>query len=241
MGSTLTGREDGLVDSLFHVRLLVFSEEDQTGSRTSESLVSSGGDHVTVLERRVLFTGSDQTGDVSHVAQEVRTVGVGNLSQSLVVPVSGVGGSTTNDQSGLVQASVGSELFIVDQTGSGGDSVRERLEVDGRSGNLLLGGVVAVSQVTTVRETQTHDSILRVDQGGESGKVGGRTRVRLDVDTPDLGVEVECLQGSFSAQVLQDVNVFVTTVVSCTGKTFRVLVGEHGTVGFHDGQRGQVL
>jgi len=39
--------------------------------------------------------------------------------------------------------------------------------------------------------------------------LGGRSRVRLDVDTPDLGVEVECLQSSVSAEVLEDINVLI--------------------------------
>jgi hypothetical protein len=241
VGSTLTSREDGLVDSLLHVRLLVLSEEDQTSTRTSQGLVGGGADDVTVLEGRVLFSSGNETGDVSHVAQQVRSVAVGDLSQSLVVPVSGVGGSSTDDHSGLVETGVGGQLLVVDETGSRCDSVRERLEVDGRSGDLLLGGVVTVSQVTTVGKTQTHDSVLRVDQGGESRKIGSRTRVGLDVDTPDLGVEVECLKSSVSAQVLEDVDVLVTTVVSSSGQTLGVLVGQHGAVGLHNGQRGQVL
>ena len=44
---------------------------------------------------------------------------------------------------------------------------------------------------------------------GMSGldSLGGGSRVRLDIDTPDLGVEVECLQSSVSAEVLEDINV----------------------------------
>lgn len=188
VGSTLTSREDGLVDTLFQIRLLVLSEEDQTGSRTSQGLVSGGRDDITILEGRVLLASGDQTRDMGHVAQQVRTVAVGDLSQSLVVPVSRVSGSTTDDQSGLVKTGVGGQLLVVDQTGSRGDSVREGLEVDGRSGNLLLGGVVTVGQVTAVGQAQTHDSVLGVDERGEGGKVGGGSRVGLDVDTPDLGV-----------------------------------------------------
>jgi hypothetical protein len=104
------------------------------------------------------------------------------------------------------------------------------LEVDGRGGDLLLGGVVAVRQVSSVGQTETHDSVLRLDhrgKGGEAGiisrvaprvrfrsSLGGRSRVRLDVDTPDLGVEVESLQGSVSAEVLEDVNVLPSQLLS---------------------------
>ena len=37
--------------------------------------------------------------------------------------------------------------------------------------------------------------------------LGGGSRVGLDVNTPDLGVEVESLQGSVSTEVLEDINV----------------------------------
>lgn len=271
MGSTLASGEDGGVDSSLNVGLLVLPEEDETSSGTSQGLVGGGGDDITVLEWRALFTSGNKTGNVSHVGKKVSSLSIGNLPQSRVIPISGVGGSTTNEQSGLVEVGVGLELGVVDDTGGGVDSVWERLEVDGRSGNLLLGSVVTVSQVASVRETETHDSVLGVDErseGGEAGisigyldfgsldSLGGRSRVWLNVDSPDLGVEVECLQGSLSTKVLEDIDVLhvsicsthshvkthlVTTVVSSSGETLRVLVGQHGSVGLHDSERGQVL
>jgi hypothetical protein len=43
VGSALTSREDGLVDSLFEIGLLVLSEEDETSSGTSKGLVADSG------------------------------------------------------------------------------------------------------------------------------------------------------------------------------------------------------
>jgi hypothetical protein len=40
VGSTLTSREDGIVDALLNVGLLVLAEEDETSSGTTESLVA---------------------------------------------------------------------------------------------------------------------------------------------------------------------------------------------------------
>jgi hypothetical protein len=42
---------------------------------------------------------------------------------------------------------------------------------------------------------------------GGVNPLGSRSRVGLDVDTPDLGVKVECLQGSVSAEVLENIDV----------------------------------
>jgi hypothetical protein len=41
--------------------------------------------------------------------------------------------------------------------------------------------------------------------------LGGGSRVGLDVDTPDLGVEVEGLQSSVSAEVLENINVLIVS------------------------------
>jgi len=172
VGSTLASGEDGGVDTSLNVGLLVLSEENETGSGTTEGLVGGGGNDITELEWRGLLTGGNETGDVGHVAQQVSALGIGDLAQPSVVPVTGVSRTSANEETGLVKVGVGLKLRVVDDTGGWVDSVWERLEVDGRSGDLLLGGVVAVSQVTSVGETETHDTVLGVDEGGERGEAG---------------------------------------------------------------------
>lgn len=172
VGTTLTGREHGSVDTSLEVGFLVLSEEDETSSGTTECLVGSGGHDVTVLERRVLLGSGDETRDVGHVGQEISALAIGDLSETAIVPVTGVSGTTANDKTGLVEIGVGLELGVVDDTSLGVDSVRERLEVDGRSGNLLLGSVITMGEMTTVGETETHHSVLGVDESSESGKAG---------------------------------------------------------------------
>lgn len=117
--------------------------------------------------------GSDKTRDVSHIHHEVRTVDVGNLAKTLVVPITRVSRSTTDQNSGLEEESVLLEGVIVDEAGSGVDLVRKGLEVDRRSGDLLLGSVSSVGKVTSISETETHDTVLRLNEGSEGGEVGG--------------------------------------------------------------------
>jgi hypothetical protein len=199
--STLASGEDGGVDPGLNVGLLVLAEEDETSTGTTQGLVTGnvstglirilehlrgGGDNVAELEWRALLSSSDQTRDVGHVAHEVGTLSIGNLPETSIVPVTGVGGSTADEQSRLEEVGVGLELRVVDQTGFGVDTVWERLEVDGRGGDLLLGGVVTVGKVATccrvktmiygctiwltIGETETHDTVLRVDESSECGK-----------------------------------------------------------------------
>jgi hypothetical protein len=94
--STLASGEDGGVDPSLDIGLLVLSEKDETSSGTPQSLVSGGSDDITELEWRALFTSSNKTRDMSHIGKEVSSLGIGDLSQSSVIPISGVSGSTTN-------------------------------------------------------------------------------------------------------------------------------------------------
>lgn len=67
--------------------------------------------------------------------------------------------------------------------------------------------------MTTVGQTETHDAVLRLNEGGESCKVGGRSGVRLDIDTPDFWVEIEGGECTLLADDLDLVNVLVASVV----------------------------
>lgn len=128
--STLASWEDSGVDTGLDICLLVLSEEDHTSTRTSEGLVGGSSDDITEFEWRVLFTGSDKTGDVSHITQEISTLTIGDLSKSSVIPISWVCGTTTDQKTWFEEVGVSLKLWVINVTGSRVDSVRERLEVD---------------------------------------------------------------------------------------------------------------
>jgi hypothetical protein len=170
VGTTLACREDGSVDPRLKVGLLVLTEEDEAGTGTTEGLVCGGGDDVAVLEGRALLAGGDKARNVGHVRKEVGALTVGNLAETGVIPVAGVGRTAANDEARLEEVGVRLELGVIEDTSRRVDAVRERLEVDRGGGNLLLGRVIAVGQVTTIREAETHDTVLRIDEGGEGGE-----------------------------------------------------------------------
>ena len=244
--SSLKGRENGLVD-LGLEATLVLAEEDHSGTRSTEGLVGGGSDDITVFERRVLFSGGDQSGNVGHVHHQKRSVGVGDFSVFGVVPVTRVGRSSGNDHGRFEKGSITGELFVVNVSGFRVDAVRKRFEVDrsgrdGLTGSLLLGVCVeSVSQVTTRWKIKSHDTVVGVEESSVDGEVGRGSRVWLDVDTPLFGVQAVGLEGTLLAHDLDLVNNLVTSVVTGVGKTLRVLVGEGGSQTFHDGLGGEVL
>lgn len=63
MGTALASGEDSIVNALFEVRSgrVVLLEEDETGARTTESLVGGSSDNITVLERVVQLLRSNET------------------------------------------------------------------------------------------------------------------------------------------------------------------------------------
>ena len=60
------------------------------------------------------------------------------------------------------------------------------------------------------------------------------SRIGLHVDAPFGRVEMECFKCALAAENLELIDVFVTTVVARTWKTFRIFIGENGPIGFHD-------
>jgi hypothetical protein len=80
-----------------------------------------------------------------------------------------------------------------------------------------------------------------LDESSQSSKVGSASRVGLDVNTPLLRVQAKGSQGTLAAKVLELIDMLVTSVVTGTGKTFRVLVGQSSTIGLNGSLRSEVL
>lgn len=179
VGSTLASGEDSKVDTGLEVGsvLEVLPEEDQTSTGATESLVAvdkqtsvhatlwveglnsrRGGDDVTVLKGVVELLSSDETRGVSHVAHQPSTLPRGDLLQTLVVPVSGVGRGTTDEKTGLEDLGLLGKRLVVNQVGVGVESVGQGLEVDGGSGHLLLGSLLNEMSISRAgREARLHE------------------------------------------------------------------------------------
>ena len=115
MGSSLKSREDSLVDAGLKISL-VLSEEDKTGAGATEGLVGRGGDNVAPVEGVGRLLGDNKTTDVSHVHHEKTAVLIGNLTESLVVPLTGVSRPTHDQALGLEEPGVTAELLQVNKS-----------------------------------------------------------------------------------------------------------------------------
>lgn len=93
----------------------------------------------------------------------------------------------------------------------------------------------------TRRKIQTHDAVVGSQKSRVHGKVGRRSRVRLHIHAPLVGVQTVSLEGTSLAQNLNLVNVLVATVVTLARVALSVLVGESRAKALHHSLGGQVL
>ena len=138
--TTLVTGEDGEVDGTLKVvhgvlaslgvsAAHTLTEEDHGTTGTTERLVGSGGDNISVLEWRRDDTGRDKTRNVGHVNNEVRANLVSNLAHARIVDQTAVGRGTGNNALRTVELSVVLQHVVVNDASLEVDTVGEGLEV----------------------------------------------------------------------------------------------------------------
>ena len=89
-----------------------------------------GGDHITVLEGVGKLASSHKTARVSDVGHEISTVLVCDLSESGIVPVSWIGRSTADNETGLEDPSLLRQSLVVNKLSCRIEGIWEGLEIN---------------------------------------------------------------------------------------------------------------
>mmetsp|Transcript_27738 Transcript_27738/g.80063 ORF Transcript_27738/g.80063 Transcript_27738/m.80063 type:complete len:283 (+) Transcript_27738:507-1355(+) len=233
----LQGGEDGTVDGA-HV---LFLGKDHPRPRAAQRLVGGTGNDICTCKGTVGDTTGNQPRNVRHVDHQNRTHRIGNLSHPGIIPLPGVGRGTGNEELG--QEHLGSllQIIVIDQPRVGRHNVRHTLEVHRRGRNLALGRLESVRQMSSAGQVEAHDPVMRRQEGGVHGEVGGGAGVRLDVDAPFAGAEPIQGQGPVHAQRFDLVDVLVAAVVAPSHLALGVLVGEAGSQDGPDGRTGEIF
>jgi hypothetical protein len=84
-----------------------------------------------------------------------------------------------------------------------------------------------VTQMTTMGQIKTHQSIMRSHDSLVNLEVRRAATQALDVDAPFLRIQVESLESTSLASQFDGIDVLVSTIVSGTWVTLGVFVG-HG-------------
>ena len=172
--------EDGAIDPLHEAP----AREYHPRPRSAQGLVRRARDDVGVRERGRRYPPGHEPGHVRHVDHEERPDGVGDAPHPAVVPLPGVRAPPRDQQVRQERRRAALHVVVVDVPRRRIDDVRHRFEVHGRGADPALRGAEAVGQVPAARQVQSHDAIVRLEEGGVGGEISGRTGVRLDVDTP---------------------------------------------------------
>jgi hypothetical protein len=86
-----------------------------------------------------------------------------------------------------------------------------------------------MGQVTAIGQIETHNSSMWFNQSGINSEVGWRAGIRLYIDAPFFGVQVEHFEQTLLAQQFHFVDYFVATVESSAWIAFGIFVGQAAT------------
>lgn len=188
------------------------------------------------------YLGSHQTADLRHVAHQNSLAFVGDPPKPRKVPIPRVGAAPTDQDLGPVIHGLLLQPFIVNVPSLRIHLVWQGLKED-RSGRHLLPTrrIVPMTQMPARRQVEPQNPIFGQQQRRVNGEVGRGAGVRLHIDTPPLGIQVEGFQGPLAAEQLDLVDELVAAVVAGAGHPLRVLVGEVAAEGVEDGAAHEVL
>ena len=163
---------------------------------------------------------------MSHIGVQVSTDLVTNISESLVVKITWISRVASDDKLWLELHGGSFQSIIVDDTGIEADLVLLALEELGRCRDLSGFGVESVSEMTTLCQVKSHQTIAGLEKSSVNGQVGWRSGVSLNIGSPFSWVETVKLECSVSAQVLDLVNELISSVVPGSWITLTILVGK---------------
>ena len=146
-------------------------EEEHSRPQTTKRLVRRRRDLVAMLEGRGVLLRGNKARDVSDVHREDGTNLIRDGAEPRKIDGARVGRGTTENHGRAEEQRVFPQLLVFDDAHLGVHIARERLEVEGCGGDLLLGCVVTVGQVPTTWQAEAHDARVRCQQSRVHGKV----------------------------------------------------------------------
>jgi hypothetical protein len=98
-----------------------------------------------------------------------------------------------------------------------------------------------VTQMATVGEIETHESVMGFHNCLVNLEVGRTATQALNIDTPFLRIQMESLESTSLAGQLNRVDVLISAVVSCTWVALGVFVGHGGSQCIEDCAGGDIF
>ena len=172
-----------------------------------------------------MLAARDQPGDVRHVDEKKRADRIGDLPQPRKIDDARIGRRAGRDHRRLGFLGEFLQRVVIDLLGLFVDAVMRDL--------IKLAGEIrrmAVRKMAAMREIHRQDFVARFNRGEINRHVRLRAAVRLHVHM--LGAEQTL--GAIDRQLLDHIDILATAVPALLRITFRVFVGQHAALRFHD-------
>ena len=170
-----------------------------------------------VLHRVLKQTGGDKAGGMRHIDHEDSTDLVGKTTHAGVIPFTGVGAGTADNEAGTLAACEFLHLLVVDTTCC-------RIHIVAQGVEHQAGEVhgASVREVAAVVEVHTHEFVAGIEHRHEHRHVGLRSRMGLHIG-------VFCTEKLFKTVLgegLGLINNLAAAIVTVAGIAFGIFVGQ---------------
>ena len=174
--TALLSGEDGRVQQLRHLLhdtlrsgvtpgiVEVLTHQDNTATWTTQGLMGGRGNDVCILHGIVEQTSSNQTSGMCHINHQQGAYLVGNLTHTLVVPLTTVSTTTTDNQLGFVLQGQLLHLVVIHTTRLLVQIITNRVIQD--TGGVDVG---TMREVTAVVEVHTHEGVAGLQNSQKNG------------------------------------------------------------------------
>ena len=162
---------------------------------------------------------SNESGNVRDIDHHICSDLVAYLSYSGKVDGSRICTRARNDHLRLALESCGSESVVIEHLGIVRYIIGDDIEV-------LTGNIYgrAVREVSAVSKIESHNGIARLKKREENGKIRRCAAVRLNIGM----ICAEQLLCAVARNVLDDIDILTSAVISLSGQTLSILIGKHG-------------
>ena len=170
-------------------------------------------------------TSCNQTGDMCHIDHQVSADLISNLSELGKIDGTRISRRTGNNQFGFMLLCQLHQVVIVNSAGLRIDAIRDDIEILTR--DIDLG---TMGQMSAFIQVHAQDGITRLEQRKVNGDICLSARMRLDICV----FSAEQLTGTFSGDFFHDIDAFTAAVISSSGVTFSVFIGQDTAHSGHD-------
>ena len=206
--------------------------QDQAAARTTERLVRGRGGDMGIGHRRGMHATGNQTGEMRHVHQKIRTDAVGDFAEALEVPRARIGRTTGDDQLRFhLLGLLGHRIHVDDLVFAPHRVVRSLEPLAGHVDRRTVGEMPARCEI------KAHEGIAGLQQREKRGLVHLAAGVRLHIGE----ARTEQFLGAVDGKVLRHVDPLATAVITRARIAFRIFVGHYRALRLQHGAADDVF